>query len=296
MIELEAVFELSTAGLHLDDTILILECAIPAAVHALGVEGRFALLDRTITPRGLRLLPQRSAKTNDRPAFPMQNAKRIDAIRPEVCSMLFELRSLGKRDRALPLGSICVLAFGCALFVPRTVHAQRVYVVYGDNDAWAKFNVGLDGEGVVPLSAPVPLSGNTLSGGGGFKIRLGEQFRFAGVRFIPEVGYGYDHLFATDDIGDAFAWDLHRVFGGARLAFGRFIVPGFYAHVGYGWRETGDPYVGNDSGVAFDAGLLLDIHVIPRFGFGAHAEYATIDAQPYAPHWLGVGVHADVVF
>jgi len=211
--------------------------------------------------------------------------------------MLLEL-FLGKRTVVHPrgLGSLGALAFGAALLSPRTAGAQRYYVVYPDGEPWARFNVGFDGEGVVPLSAPVPLSGNTLSGGAGFKIRFGEQFRFAGVRFIPEVGYGYDHLFATDDIGDAFAWDLHRVFGGARIAFGRVIVPGFYAHVGYGWRETGDLDVGDDAGVAFDAGVLLDIHVIPRFGFGAHVEYATIDAQPYAPHWLAVGVHADVVF
>jgi hypothetical protein len=116
------------------------------------------------------------------------------------------------------------------------------------------------------------------------------------VRFIPEVGYGYDHLFATDDSGNAFAWDMHRVFGGARFGFGRIIVPGFYAHVGYGWRDTGDPSVRDEQGVAFDAGVLLDIHVIPHFGFGAHAEYALIDAQPFAPHWVAVGLHGDVVF
>jgi osmoprotectant transport system permease protein len=44
-----------STGLNLDDTNLILEGAIPAAVLALLVEGCFALLDRTIIPRGLRL-------------------------------------------------------------------------------------------------------------------------------------------------------------------------------------------------------------------------------------------------
>lgn len=44
-----------STGLNLDDTTLILEGAIPAALLALVVEGIFALLDRTLIPRGLRL-------------------------------------------------------------------------------------------------------------------------------------------------------------------------------------------------------------------------------------------------
>jgi osmoprotectant transport system permease protein len=45
-----------TTGLNLDDTNLILEGAIPAALFALVVEGLFTLLDRTIIPRGLRVV------------------------------------------------------------------------------------------------------------------------------------------------------------------------------------------------------------------------------------------------
>jgi osmoprotectant transport system permease protein len=51
-----------STGLNLDDTNLILEGAIPAAVLALLVEGLFALFDRTIIPRGLRL---RAARQED---------------------------------------------------------------------------------------------------------------------------------------------------------------------------------------------------------------------------------------
>lgn len=215
--------------------------------------------------------------------------------------MSFKVLSLRSRavGHVLPAGSIC--AFGLALagasLIPRDASAQRYYVVYDERrEPWARFNLGFDGEGAVPLSVPGSPSGNTLSGGGGFKIRVGEQFRFYNVRVIPEVGYGYDHLFATDDFGDAFAWDMHRIFAGARIGFGRIVVPGFYAHVGYGWRDTDDPFVRDDQGVAFDAGAMLDIHVIPHFGFGAHAEYALIDAQPVTPHWLAIGLHGDIVF
>ena len=44
-----------STGLNLNDTDLILEGAIPAALLALVAEGGFALLDRVVIPRGLRL-------------------------------------------------------------------------------------------------------------------------------------------------------------------------------------------------------------------------------------------------
>jgi osmoprotectant transport system permease protein len=46
-----------SAGLNLNDTDLILEGAIPAALLALAAEGLFAALDRLLIPRGLRLPP-----------------------------------------------------------------------------------------------------------------------------------------------------------------------------------------------------------------------------------------------
>jgi osmoprotectant transport system permease protein len=44
-----------STGLNLDDTDLILEGAIPAALLAIAVEGLFALLDKILIPRGLRV-------------------------------------------------------------------------------------------------------------------------------------------------------------------------------------------------------------------------------------------------
>src|SRR5262249_56819317 len=43
------------SGIQLRDTALILEGAIPAALLALAVQGAFALLERAVVPRGLRL-------------------------------------------------------------------------------------------------------------------------------------------------------------------------------------------------------------------------------------------------
>jgi hypothetical protein len=191
--------------------------------------------------------------------------------------------------------AIAVLAPSAVARAETRVVEVRERVDYDDR-AEGRFDFGFDGEGAAMVAPPRSLIGNTLTGGTGFKLRAGDQFRFRGLRFTPEIGYAYQHLFATDDIGDSFSWETHRLFGGARLAFGHVIAPGFYGHFGYGWRNTGDPTVPQAGGLALDAGFALDLHLIPHFGFGAHAEYVTIDSQPYTPQWVALGLHGDLVF
>ena len=90
---------------------------------------------------------------------------------------------------------------------------------------------------------------------------------------------------------------MQRVFAGGRIGLGEVIVPSVYAHGGFGWRTTPDPGVPEGSGLAFDAGLALDIHVIPHVGFGAHAEYALIGTgDGKSPEWLAFGLHLEIDF
>jgi hypothetical protein len=207
-----------------------------------------------------------------------------------------------KRRRSSPAVPIVTgFAALAVLLVPGNARADRVYVVEEREppeyyEHRSSLDLAFDGEGAVPLMDRRFQSGNDLSGGGGFKVRVGDQIRFPRLRFTPEIGYGYDHLFATDNQTFSYAWDMHRVFAGARIGFGRIVVPTFYAHVGYGWRDTGDPTVAQASGVAFDMGFALDFHLVPHFGFGGHVEYAAIDAEPYTPRWLALGLHADIAF
>jgi hypothetical protein len=214
--------------------------------------------------------------------------------------------------RVAPVLAASLLACA-AVSVSRPASAQRVYVYaepppppppgpryyyYDDyRERPYAFVLAVDLEGAIPVNPPQFLDGYTLSGGGGFKLRAGEQIRLqGGMRITPELGYGYEHLFASDDNGDQVDWELSRVFAGARLSFGRFVVPVVYAHIGYGWQDTGDPNSQAAGGISYDVGGAIDLRVIPHFDFGAHIEYAAIEAQPYSFQWLALGVHGAVIF
>jgi hypothetical protein len=232
-------------------------------------------------------------------------------------------RSSRRVARALSTAAVAAAAFAGVLLASRTASAQGYYRYdyYGrpapppprpyyyapappagryyevEREPPYALELGFDLEGAVPVGVNLPQGNpNDLKGGGGFKFRVGEQLRFPGIRFTPEVGYGYDHLWANDDSGNQLGWDMNRIFAGARLGFGQIVVPTIYAHAGYGWRQTSATYVtGGNGGLAYDVGGALDLRLIPHFGFGAHLEYAAIDI-PYQPQWVALGLHADLVF
>jgi hypothetical protein len=238
----------------------------------------------------------------DRPAFRVLNPG-ILAPHPDGSALAIPRTMTAKTRHCLP-SAVTIVAGSAALaalLVSGSARADRVYVVEEREppeyyEGRSSLDLAFDGEGAVPLMGRRFQSGNDLTGGGGFKIRVGDQLRFPRLRFTPEIGYGYDHLFATNNETFSYAWNMHRVFAGARVGFGRIVVPTFYAHVGYGWRDTADPTVAQASGVAFDTGFALDLHVVPHLGFGGHVEYAAIDAEPYTPQWLALGLHADIAF
>jgi hypothetical protein len=220
---------------------------------------------------------------------------------------------------------ITTLAFAGVLLAPRTAQAQARVYVYGPRPAppppaygygygygprpyqpyvyqepLYMTQLGFDLEGVAPLNAPSVNGGPAeIGGGAGFKVRLGEQIRFpgTGVRLTPEIAYAYDHLWAADGLGNSYDWSMNRLIAGARLGFGRIIVPSVYAHIGYGWRQTDAAYVtGQDGGLAFDVGGAIDFRVVPHFGFGAHLEYAQVTTDVDTPQWLAIGGHIDFLF
>jgi hypothetical protein len=177
-----------------------------------------------------------------------------------------------------------------------TSTAAVLALVLAPRPAIAGPEIGLDGEAVVPLSAPTG-DRNSLDSGAGFKVRLGYQFHLPLIRLTPEVGYGFDWFSGNGGGGSAYAWDVQRMFAGGRIGLGEIVVPSVYAHAGYGWRTTPDPGVPEGSGLAFDAGLALDLHLIPHVGLGAHAEYASIGTGGgKSPEWLAFGLHVEIDF
>jgi hypothetical protein len=233
-------------------------------------------------------------------------------------------RSSRRVAKVLSTAVLSAAAFAGVALASRSAHAQGYYTYYGRpapppppggyyapppryyGGGYVEYReppyalqLGFDLEGAVPVGINTPGSANTLKGGGGFKVRVGEQLRFPGIRFTPEVGYGYDHLWANDDSGNQYGWDMNRIFGGARLSFGQILVPVIYAHLGYGWRQLGQAWTnqisGGNGGLAYDVGGALDLRVVPHFGFGAHLEYAAIDV-PFQPQWVALGLHADLIF
>jgi hypothetical protein len=218
--------------------------------------------------------------------------------------------------RASRVVSWCLtsLILACSFAIPRPARAQGVYVYgpppgspppppprysyYAYRQPAYVTMLAVDVEGAVPLNVAQFTDRNGLYGGGGFKFRAGEQIRLRSwLRITPEIGYGYEHLFATNAVyvdGTSNREDLDRVFAGARLSFGQLVQPGVYAHVGYGWKITDGGTQKAGSGFAYDAGAALDFHFVPRLDIGAHFEYARI-AQPYWIQWLALGVHAAIL-
>jgi hypothetical protein len=128
-----------------------------------------------------------------------------------------------------------------------------------------------------------------VGSGTGFNVRLGYKLDLLLAQLTPEVGGGY-HSFS----GDASA-KFSQGFVGGRLAFGKILEPGLYAHVGYG--HVGEFDTGR-SGATADAGLTLDLTILPLIDLGVHAGYdgllKTGDFPAFDTYVLGV--HGALVF
>ena len=199
-------------------------------------------------------------------------------------------------------------------FVAAPAAAATLFMLVDESDAKAQvyvvrrvqqpesvgLNLGIDLEGASNVTPPQ--GSGYGNGGGGFKLRVGAEIRRPWLRFIPEGGFAYTHLFQTDPYGNNVGWNMERLFVGGRIGFGEVIVPIVYGHVGYGWRATNQdtissaPGIPGANGVSADIGIGIDFHLIRNFGFGFHAEYVTVQTAPAVPDWVAGGAHIDVRF
>lgn len=147
----------------------------------------------------------------------------------------------------------------------------------GERDARAgDFIIGADGYAAIPFGASQnPSVGYGVDGRLGYRLSLGPIF------LQPEIQGGFVSFDPTL---------FTRFGGGARVGLGGIVQPSLYAHAGYGTANQGV-----SGGFRMDAGLALDIRVVPFLSFGAHVGYDMLGTGGDPLHFIAaggqVGVH-----
>jgi hypothetical protein len=143
--------------------------------------------------------------------------------------------------------------------------------------------------GVVAVLSPVGgIDEPGVDAGAGGALRLGQELDLILLSLTPEVGASY-HTF-----GGAFEPTHTSGFVGARLSFGKVLEPGVFAHVGVGHLSVEG---GSETAPALDAGVSLDLTLLPVIDLGAHAAYdALLVSDADAFDWYRFGVHAALSF
>jgi hypothetical protein len=121
----------------------------------------------------------------------------------------------------------------------------------------SKTHIAVDFDFGTALDAP-----GTKAGGGG-ALRLGQEFDLLLISLTPEFGGGY-HAFGGND-----ETRLYSGFIGGRLAVGKIIEPSVFAHLGLAHTNG----LENRTAPIMDAGLAIDLTILPLIDLGFHAGY-----------------------
>lgn len=125
------------------------------------------------------------------------------------------------------------------------------------------------------------------SGTGGM-LRLGREYDWLALSLTPEVGLSYYNFSGFRE-----AHQIAAVVGG-RIAFGKVVEPGVFAHVGVG-RLSREP--SGDTGPTFDLGGSLDFTLLPILDLGVHGAYDVHLADGGdSVNWLRLGAQATIHF
>lgn len=176
------------------------------------------------------------------------------------------------RRRTLALRLLPALIAGSALLVSaRSAHAK------------SGTSIGVDIDYTNGINEPA------VSGGTGFNGRLGYKLDLIVLQLTPEIGGGY-HTFA----GDAGLKFAQGIVGG-RMQFLKVLEPGIYAHLGYGHLSGDFP---GYSGATGDAGVTLDLTLLPLVDIGAHAGYNGMFKSGDHPAFDSyvLGLHGALIF
>jgi hypothetical protein len=142
------------------------------------------------------------------------------------------------------------------------------------------------------LESVVPLAFDDVEFGPAFAIRLGWQLHLPLITLTPEAGFHY----ASFDEGP----NLYRGIIGGRVGVGELLRFGVFAHLGIA-RQTWTLATKDVShtGLTIDAGLFLDLTIIPLIDIGVHMGYGRVGAnedENLDPmQWLAFGLHAALI-
>lgn len=149
-------------------------------------------------------------------------------------------------------------------------------------------NARADTKLALDLDFATSLDEDGVDAGTGGALRIGQELDLIVVSLTPEVGGSY-HSFS----GDA-ELSHYSGFIGGRLAVGKIIEPGIFAHLGIGHISN---EFASDTGPALDAGITLDFTLLPILDLGVHAAYDTLwldNGENF--DWVRVGAHASLGF
>lgn len=147
-------------------------------------------------------------------------------------------------------------------------------------------------------------TGDNFDEKAGFGIdgRLGYRLPSPVLQLVPELLVGYVNFAEPDDssLPDA---SVFRLMAGARLGFGTFLRPSVFGHIGYGNLSVtgGESILENpsrledDSAFHWDAGVALDLTILPVLDLGIHGAYNRLEFD-HAIEWWSLGLHAALVF
>lgn len=135
--------------------------------------------------------------------------------------------------------------------------------------------------------------------GFGINGRLGLGLPLPAVELVPEISVGYVDFARAGPLNPG----VVRAMVGARVGFGALLRPTLFAHVGWASLslDQDDDFfeppggLGEEDALAADAGIALDLALLPLLTVGAHGAYNLLDTDD-ALDWWSAGVHAALSF
>ena len=167
----------------------------------------------------------------------------------------------------------------------RTLGVSALAVLLWSASAAATTTVAGDLDYAAPIDS-------TANSGWGFGIRLGQQLHLPLVVVNPELGFDY-HSFSDDS-----SPRTYRGMAGLRVGIGEIFRVGPFAHIGVGRLSlSGTPDLSHTA-FTYDAGLFLDLTVLPLLDVGVHGAYNRIVSGDQGPafQFATVGAHVALVF